>query len=104
MPLWKKKVSHPTAPNLYTYQHHVAPTAGAAEFTFNPEFTLPAYVFRGAGRIAGALNVFQARVSHANLAIPMRGIPTVAGQIMFQGLSASDAIQQAQSAQVSPME
>jgi hypothetical protein len=104
MSLWKPRVKHPTAPNLYSYQHHTQPTSGAAEFSFQQEFSLPAIVFRGAGRVAGALSVFQGRVMQSNLAIPQSGIPTAAGQIIFQGLSAADAIQQAQSAQVAPME
>lgn len=90
---FKGKISHPST-NLYSYgagKQFANPGAGA--FVFQPEFTNPTLLFRGAGRVAGSLNVFQGRVAHSLLAVPHRGIGgTQAGQIVFQGLSDPNAI------------
>lgn len=89
----KKKVAHPDS-GLYHYMH--APEfhgKGAGEFIFQPSFSLPTQVFRGAGTLAGTLSVLQGRQVNYRLATPTSGIGgTVAGQIVFQGLSDPNAI------------
>lgn len=96
---FKGLIKHPST-NLYSYgsgRNFANPGAGA--FVFQPEFTNPTMLFRGAGRVAGSLSVFQGHVARANHAVPHRGIGGVqAGQIVFQGLSDPNALSDAATA------
>lgn len=83
-----EKINHPTAKELYHY--HLGPRfdPGAQAEIFEPENTLPLLSFRGAARLAGALDVvqhpqvyFQAQTIGAGLG------GTIAGQIRFAPLA-----------------
>jgi hypothetical protein len=81
------KIQHPTAYNLYGY--HLGPRfdPGAQAEVFNPFNSLPLIVIRGAGRVAGALDVLQhpqVWFTQQSGIVGLGGI--VPGQIMFQPL------------------
>lgn len=54
----QKRIQHPLNKELYQYRLGKRFDPGAMAEAFDPLFTLPMILFRGAGRLAGALNVF----------------------------------------------
>ena len=81
-------VDHPlTRGNLYTYRLGDRFDPGAQAETFLPLTTLPALFFRGIGRLAGSLNVFQHPQVRFNLQAGIQGVGGVsAGQYILQPL------------------
>jgi len=71
--------------------YHVAPRydgEGAAALVYNQEFGLPPYLFRGAGRCAGALAVLQPAQAMYPLSIATAGLGgTQAGFLVGTPLS-----------------
>ena len=68
----KKRIAHPNAP-FYQYVPGELFNPGAQSLAFEMRFGLPLLVYRGAGRIAGALQVTQQPQMWANLAVPISG-------------------------------
>ena len=81
-------IDHPlTRGNLYTYRLGDRFDPGAQAESFLPLTTLPSLVYRGIGRIAGALNVFQYPQVQFNLQAGIVGVGGVAaGQYILQPL------------------
>lgn len=78
---------HPLASEFYSYHLGTRFDPGAQAEAFNPHFQNPVYLFRGAGRVAGSLRVFEP--------FPQRwfrqqtgivGVPTQAGFLRSQPL------------------
>lgn len=82
-----EKIAHPNAPSLYSYHRGDIYTNGAQEMVFNQKFQLPTLFFRGAGRLAGTMSVFQPNQVSYNNSVPVNSFGgTQAGQIILQGL------------------
>ena len=80
-------ILHPVADELY--QYHLGPRfdPGAMAEVFNPLFQLPTIVYRGAGRVAGALMVTQHPQVWFTRQSGINGLGgVVPGQIQFQPL------------------
>jgi hypothetical protein len=80
-------IQHPVATDLYSY--HLGPRfdPGAQAEVFNPLFTLPIVLFRGAGRVAGGFMVTQHPQVWFTQQSGINGLGgVVPGQINFQPL------------------
>lgn len=84
----KVLVNHPlTRGSLYVYRLGDRFDPGAQAEAFLPLTTLPALVFRGIGRVAGALNVFQHPQVRFNYQTGIQGVGGLqAGQYILQPL------------------
>jgi hypothetical protein len=81
------RISHPGAPTLYSFHQGRLINNGAQTMAFNPLFQLPNIVFRGAGRVAGSLNVMQYTQLNYNNSVPMSSFGGIqVGQIVGQPL------------------
>ena len=82
----KIRILHPLAQEFYSY--HLGPRydPGAQAETFNPHFQNPVYLFRGAGRVAGAMRVFEHPQRWFHQQTGINGVPTQAGFLRSQPL------------------
>lgn len=79
----EKRILHPDADEFYQYVLGQRFDPGAQAEIFEPQFSNPAFLFRGAGRLAGSLNVLAGPQIYVNLSVPTTGIAgTIAGQLI----------------------
>ena len=76
--------------------YHLSPMydgSGAGAFVCNPEFGIPVEFFRGRGRLAGTMSIFQSPQVYVSLFVPTSGLGGIqAGQFEFQGLRTSEEL------------
>lgn len=81
------RIPHPGAPTIYSYHQGRLINNGAQTMSFNQLFQLPNIFFRGAGRLAGSLNVVQHTQLNYNNSVPVNSFGGIqAGQIVGQPL------------------
>jgi hypothetical protein len=73
------RIQHPLADQFYEYYYGRRFDPGAPAEGFAAKFALPKIVFRGAARLAGALNVIQPPQVWFNQQIGVAGVPRQAG-------------------------
>lgn len=81
------RILHPQDLNLYQYHLGIRFEPGAAAEVFQPRFELPIISFRGRGRVAGAMRIFQHPQLWFNQQRGINGVGGIqTGQILGQPL------------------